>query len=346
MELWLCAMEGLVKMGRLPSTQFWASRRVLVTGATGMVGSWLTKWLVDAGAHTVALVADHDPQTELVRSGTINRVSVVDGRLENYDDVERAINNHEVDSVFHLGAQPIVGAAHRSPRHTFESNIQGTWNVLDACRVLSPLVQRIVVASSDKAYGTQEHLPYTESMSMNGDHPYEVSKSCTDLISVTYAHTYGSPVTIARCGNIYGGGDLNWNRIVPGTFRSIIRGEQPVLRSDGSFVRDYLHVDDIVAAYLILGEHTHEPAMAGEAFNFSNESPLSVHQMYEAICVAANEPGLQPKVLNAAVGEIKDQYLDSGKARSLLGWSASVTLEEGLTRTYQWYRSLLSSIRH
>jgi CDP-glucose 4,6-dehydratase len=325
----------------LPSKEFWSTKRVLVTGATGMVGAWLTRWLVDAGSHTVAFVSDADPQSELMRSGYINRVAVMNGRLENYEDVERAINNQEVDSIIHLGAQPIVGAADRSPRHTFESNIQGTWNVLDAARVLGGLVERVVVASSDKAYGTQPVLPYTEDMSMNGDHPYEVSKSCTDLISTTYARTYGLPVTIARCGNIYGGGDLNWNRIVPGTFRSIIRGEQPVLRSDGTFVRDYLHVDDIVSAYLLLGERSHEDELKGQGFNFSDESPLTVMQIYLAICEAAGKSGLEPKVLNAAVGEIKDQYLDSSKAHNVLGWKASVSLSEGLSKSWQWYNNLL-----
>ena len=324
------------------SATYWSGKRVLVTGASGMVGSWLTQWLASSGAYTVAFIADTDPQSELVRSGTINKVSVVNGRLENYDDVERAINNHEVDSIFHLGAQPIVGAADRAPRHTFESNIQGTWNLLDACRVLSPLVKRIVVASSDKAYGTQPILPYTEDMSMNGDHPYEVSKSCTDLISTTYARTYGTPVTIARCGNIYGGGDLNWNRIVPGTFRSLLRGEQPVLRSDGTFVRDYLHVDDIVSAYLTLGEQTDKPEFAGQGFNFSDESPLTVMQIYKAICEAAGWKDTEPLILNAASSEIQDQYLDSTKAHNVLGWRASVTLEDGLKRSFDWYRNFFN----
>ena len=321
------------------SAAYWSSKRVLVTGASGMVGSWLTRWLVESGAYTVAFIADTDPQSELVLSGTINKVSVVNGRLESYDDIERAINNHEVDSIFHLGAQPIVGAANRAPRHTFESNIQGTWNLLDACRVLSPLVKRIVVASSDKAYGTQPRLPYTEDMSMNGDHPYEVSKSCTDLISTTYARTYGTPVSIARCGNIYGGGDLNWNRIVPGTFRSLLRNEQPVLRSDGTFVRDYLHVDDIVSAYLLLGESTDNVELQGQGFNFSDESPLTVMEIYNAICEAAGKAGIEPLILNTASSEIKDQYLDSTKAHNVLGWRASVTLEEGLKKSFDWYRS-------
>lgn len=334
-------MEGVEVSANKPSKEFWSTKRVLVTGATGMVGAWVTRWLVDAGAYTVALISDTDPQSELIRSGYINRIAVMNGRLENYDDVERAINNQEIDSIIHLGAQPIVGAADRSPRHTFESNIQGTWNLLDAARVLDGLVKRIVVASSDKAYGTQPVLPYTENMSMNGDHPYEVSKSCTDLISTTYARTYGLPVTIARCGNIYGGGDLNWNRIVPGTFRSILRGEQPVLRSDGTFVRDYLHVDDIVSAYLLLGERSHEVELAGQGFNFSDESPLTVMEIYKAICAAAGKPDLEPKILNVAVGEIKDQYLDSTKAHTVLGWHAGISLQEGLSRSFDWYRNLL-----
>ena len=303
-----------------------------------MVGSWLTKWLVDTGATVVALVADVDPQSEMYRSGTSAKVAVVNGRLERYDDVERAINNHEVSSIFHLGAQPIVGAANRSPRHTFESNIQGTWNVLDAARVLSSIVRRVVVASSDKAYGTQPVLPYTESMALQGDHPYEVSKSCTDLITTTYARTYGVPCSIARCGNIYGGGDLNWNRIVPGTIRSLVRDEQPVLRSDGTFVRDYLHVDDIVSAYLLLGEVTEQQSVMGEGFNFSDESPLTVMQMYEAICRAAGREGTVPEVLSQGADEIKDQYLDASKAREVLGWQPGVTLEAGLSRTVTWYR--------
>lgn len=324
-----------------PSPEFWSSKRVLVTGATGMVGAWVTRWLVDAGAYTVALVSDVDPQSELIRSGYINRVAVMNGRLENYHDVERAINNQGIDSIIHLGAQPIVGAADRSPRHTFESNIQGTWNVLDAARVLGGLVKRIVVASSDKAYGTQPVLPYTEDMSMNGAHPYEVSKSCTDLISATYARTYSLPVTIARCGNIYGGGDLNWDRIVPGTFRSILKGEQPVLRSDGTYVRDYLHVDDIVSAYLLLGERSHEESLKGQGFNFSDESPLTVMQIYREICSVAGKPDLEPQILNQASGEIRDQYLDSSRAHNILGWRASVSLSAGLTKTWQWYQGLL-----
>ena len=311
----------------------------LVTGATGMVGSALTKALVDAGTRVTALVADHDPQSELIRSGTIDRVTVVNGRLEDVDAVERAITGNEADTVFHLGAQTIVSTAHRSPRATFETNVQGTWNVLDVARRHPTLVRSVVVASSDKAYGASTVLPYTEEMPLAGTFPYEVSKSMTDLVARSYALTYGVPVAIARCGNIYGPGDLNWSRIVPGTFRSILRDEQPVLRSDGTFLRDYLHVDDVVGAYLALVDAAEKAP--GRAYNFSDESPSRVLDIYSACCVAAGVPGLGPKVLDQAVGEIKDQYLDASRARSELGWRAEVTLADGLARTFPWYRDLL-----
>ena len=313
---------------------------MLVTGATGMVGSWLTRSLVEAGAYVVALVPDWDPQSELIRSGVVDSVNVVNGRLEDYEAVERAINGHEVDTVFHLGAQTIVGTADRSPRATFRSNIEGTWNVLDACRLMGGMVERIVVASSDKAYGEQT-LPYLESMPLEGRHPYEVSKSCTDLLTTSYAVTYGLRTAIARCGNIYGGGDLNWSRIIPGTFRSIIEENQPVLRSDGTFVRDYLHVDDVVSAYVALAENVHREEVIGRGFNFSDESPLTVMEIYNACCVAAGVAGLEPKILNKAQGEIKDQYLNARLARETLGWSARVKLAEGLVQTFAWYQDLL-----
>ncbi len=322
----------------------WSERRVFVTGATGLVGAQLCRWLVDQGSYVAALVMDDDPQSELLRSGTINEIAAVSGRLEDRDAVERGILQHETDTIFHLGAQTLVGPAHHAPRATFEANIAGTWNLLEACRQHSHLVERVVIASSDKAYGEQE-LPYTEDMPLEGRHPYEVSKSCTDLISTCYAETYGVPVTIARCGNIYGAGDLNWSRIVPGTFRSLLRGEQPILRSDGTFLRDYIHVDDVVGSYVALAEHCHEDGIRGKGFNFSNEQPLSVMDIYKACCVAAGQPEVEPKILNKAEGEIKDQYLNAAKARDVLGWTSSVPLDAGLTRTFEWYRDMLSTTR-
>lgn len=309
-----------------------------------MVGSWLTRVLVEAGSYVVALVPDWDPQSELIRSGVVHHVNVVNGRLEDYEAVERSINGHEVDTVFHLGAQTIVGTADRAPRATFRSNIEGTWNVLDACRLMGGMVQRVVVASSDKAYGEQQ-LPYRESMPLEGRHPYEVSKSCTDLLTTSYAISYGLRTAIARCGNIYGAGDLNWSRIIPGTFKSIIEGTQPVLRSDGTFVRDYLHVHDVATAYVALADNLHRDEIVGNGFNFSDESPLTVMEIYGACCRAAGKPDLKPNILNKAQGEIKDQYLDASLARSVLGWSARVSLDEGLADTFAWYQELLGGQR-
>ena len=319
----------------------WSTRSVLVTGATGMVGSNLCRRLLDEGARVVGLIADDDPTSELARSGTLSEMVVMSGRLERYDDVERAINNTEVDTVIHLGAQPIVGAAARAPRHTFETNIQGTWNVLDACRLIGSRVQRVVVASSDKAYGAQPVLPYVEDMPLAGVQPYEVSKSCTDLIALSYAKTYGLPVAVARCGNIYGPGDLNWNRIVPGTMRSLIRGEQPVIRSDGSLIRDYLHVDDVTDAYLTLADRA--DSFAGEAFNFSDEYPMSVLEIYAAICDAAGMSDEKPLILGEASDEISAQYLNASKARDLLGWAPTMSLGDGLAQTFGWYQSFLGA---
>ena len=230
---------------------FWQDRPVLVTGATGLVGAWLTRRLIESGADVVALVRDWVPQCEFVRAGLIERVKVVRGDICDRDCLERTIGEFETDTVIHLAAQTIVGIANRNPVSTFESNIQGTWNLLEACR-RSPVVKSVVVASSDKAYGHQDVLPYGEDTPLAGRHPYDVSKSCADLIAQAYAVSFGTPVAVTRCGNFYGGGDLNWNRIVPGTIRSVLRGERPVIRSDGEYIRDYFYVEDGAAAYLLL----------------------------------------------------------------------------------------------
>ena len=321
----------------------WNGRRVFVTGATGIVGSWLVKRLLDGGADVVALVRDWDPQSELIRSGDIMRTSVVNGRLEDFDTLERAINEHEIDTVFHLGAQAIVTTALRNPLPTFEANIRGTYNLLEACRVHRSLVQRVVVASSDKAYGDVKALPYTEDMPVNGRHPYDVSKSCTDLLAMTYAHTFEMPVAVARCGNIFGGGDLNWSRIVPGTIRSLWSGQRPIIRSNGLFTRDYIYVQDVVDAYLLLAERCALPGVSGEAFNFSPERRLTVLEMTAAIQQLMGRSGLEPIVLDQARAEIIDQYLDSSKARERLQWSAGHPLESGLAETIQWYERFFES---
>jgi CDP-glucose 4,6-dehydratase len=322
---------------------FWNQRRVFITGATGFIGSWLVKELLAHGAYVVALVRDTDPQSELYRSGDIRRVSVVNGRLEDFWTLERAINEYEIDTVFHLGAQTIVGTAHRFPLPTFEANIRGTYNLLEACRLHSNMVQRVVIASSDKAYGEQPNLPYTEDMPLNGRHPYEVSKSCADLIAQCYHHTYGLPVAIARCGNVYGGGDLNWSRIVPGTIRSFLRGERPIIRSDGTYVRDYIYVKDVVRAYMRLAECLDDDRVQGEAFNFSTETPLTVLELVQAIQRLMNCEHIEPQILDCAEGEIRAQYLSAAKARSILGWEPQFNLEQGLRETIEWYRVFLAS---
>jgi len=290
----------------------------------------------------VVLVRDPNPQSELYRSGDIQRVSVVNGRLEDFWTLERAINEHEVDTIFHLGAQTIVGIAHRFPLPTFEANIRGTYNLLEACRLHKDMVQRVVIASSDKAYGEQPNLPYTEDMPLNGRHPYEVSKSCADLIAQCYYHTYGLPVTIARCGNVYGGGDLNWSRIVPGTIRSFLRGERPIIRSDGTYVRDYIYVKDVVRAYMRLAECLDDNRVRGEAFNFSTETPLTVLELVQIIQRLMNCEHIEPQILDCAKGEIRAQYLSAAKARSILGWEPQFNIEQGLLETIEWYRVFLA----
>jgi len=318
----------------------WSDRRVLVTGATGIVGSSLVRRLLEEGALVVTLIHDRDPQSELLRSGDLLRTHAVDGALEDYSALERAVNQHEVDTVIHLGAQTLVGPAYRSPLPTFEANIRGTYNLLEVCRVHRDMVRSVVVASSDKAYGDAPVLPYTEAMPLEGRHPYDVSKSCTDLLAGAYAHTYGLPVTVARCGNIYGAGDLNWSRIVPGTIRSLWRGERPILRSDGTFTRDYIYVLDVVEAYLELALRAGEDGVRGEGFNYSPGTPVSVLEITAMLQSLMGREDLEPVILNQARAEIRDQYLDSTKAAERLGWSSRYTLEEGLRETITWYEGL------
>ena len=316
-------------------TNHWFERRVLVTGATGIVGSWLTAELLARGAVVTALVRDGDPQAEFFSAGLSGRCSIVNGDLSRFEDCSRAINLSESTIVFHLGAQTIVGAALRDPLETFESNIRGTYNLLEAARRLPTLVEAIVVASSDKAYGDLDGAAYLEDMPLAGRHPYDVSKSCTDLLATTYAHTYGLPLAIARCGNIYGGGDQNWSRIVPGTIRSITRGTAPVLRSDGTCIRDYIYVRDVVSAYLQLAEAIPNGA-AGEAYNFSCESRVSVLDIVRSIATIMRSD-LEPVILDTAKYEIPEQTLSSEKAHRELTWFPTWTLDEGLRETVAWY---------
>jgi len=322
------------------ANHFWRDRSVLVTGATGLLGGWLLKRLLDQGANVVCLVRDWVPQSELVRKGLLEKVNIVRGDIIDREVVERALGEYEVQTVFHLAAQTIVGIANRNPVSTFESNIQGTWNLLESCR-RSPLVSAIVIASSDKAYGTHKVLPYGEEMALQGQHPYDVSKSCADLIAQAYAATYDLPVGITRCGNFYGGGDLNWNRVVPGTIRSILKSERPIIRSDGQYIRDYFYVEDGAAAYMLLAEHlTANRGLRGMAFNFSNELQITVLELVEKI-LAKMDSGLKPDVRNQASNEVHHQYLSAERARKMLNWAPEFTLDEGLDRTIAWYREFL-----
>lgn len=325
------------------STSLWRDRPILITGATGLVGSWLTRQLLEAGADVACLVRDWVPQSEIVRSGLIERAKVIRGDIRDREVLERSIGEYEINTVFHLAAQTIVGIANRNPISTFESNIEGTWNVLEACR-RSPTVKAIVGASSDKAYGDQEHLPYSEHTPLEGRHPYDVSKSCADLIMQAYGKTYGLPIAITRCGNFYGGGDLNWNRIVPGTIRSILRGERPVIRSDGEFIRDYFYVEDGAASYMLLAKMllTEPDRVRGQAFNFSNEIQVTVTELVKRI-LSKMDSSLQPDIRNEASNEIRHQYLSAERSRTQLGWGPLFTLDEGLTRTIAWYRDFLDN---
>jgi CDP-glucose 4,6-dehydratase len=320
-----------------PLSAFWRDRSVFVTGATGLVGSWLVKSLIAAGADVVCLIRDRVPQSELERGHLVDQIKVVRGDVYDQRLLERALGEYEINTVIHLAAQTIVGIANRNPVSTFETNIGGTWALLEASR-RSPTVKQIVLASSDKAYGDQEQLPYDETTPLQGQHPYDVSKSCADLIAKTYAVSYGLPVAITRCGNFYGGGDLNWNRVVPGTIRSILRGQRPVIRSDGEYVRDYFYVEDGAAAYMLLAERLAEnPSLRGEAFNFSNEIQLTVRQLVDKILKLMRST-LEPDVQNQATNEIRRQYLSAEKARRLLAWSPIFELDQGLERTIAWYR--------
>lgn len=316
---------------------FWRDRPTCVTGATGLVGIWLVRRLVEAGAQVVCTVRDWVPQSDLLRSPLSEQVVLARGDVRDQAFVERVLGEYEINTVIHLAAQTIVGIANRNPVSTFESNIQGTWVMLEACR-RSPAVKQIVVASSDKAYGDQEVLPYTEDSPLQGRHPYDVSKSCADLITRTYAETYGLPTVITRCGNFYGGGDLNWNRIVPGAIRSVLRGVPPVIRSDGKSIRDYFYVEDGAAAYMLLAEKLAEhPDLRGQSFNFSNEAQMTVLELMQRI-LSLMGSDLKPVILNEATNEIRHQYLSAEKARNILGWKPLFDLDAGLRATIEWYR--------
>jgi CDP-glucose 4,6-dehydratase len=332
-----------VGMNESIKRDFWRDRSVLVTGATGLLGSWMVPRLVTLGADVVCFVRDWVPHSKLLSGDAANHVTMVRGDINDQECLERILSEYEIDVVEHLAAQTIVGVALNAPAATFETNIGGTWRMLEACRRVG--VKHVVVASSDKAYGEHVDLPYDEDMPLNARHPYDASKSCADIIAQTYASTYRLNVAITRCGNFFGGGDLNWNRLFPGTIRSILRGKRPVIRSDGSFVRDYIYIEDAVEAYLDLSVAlVQRPELSGQAFNFSTESPISALAAVEMILVAMGST-LKPDIRDEARAEIRCQYLSSKKARGKLGWTPIFSMDEALRRTISWYRDYLGKRR-
>jgi CDP-glucose 4,6-dehydratase len=315
---------------------FWNNRNVFVTGASGFVGANLALELVSRHANVICLRRDEARPNSLELLNLPNKVTIVNGAVEDLEVVARALNEYEIDAVFHLAAQALVGAANRSPLSTFESNIRGTYTLLEACRV-NQTVTRIVVASSDKAYGSHAVLPYKEDFKLNGLFPYDVSKTCTDLLAQSFAHSFGSPVAITRSANIYGPADTNMSRIIPGSILSVMKGERPIIRSDGTPVRDFVFTSDIVGAYLSIAEEIDE--VRGEAFNFGSGEPVSMVDLVKNITRLMERQDLEPDILLASKieREIDAQFLDSSKAKARLGWEPGVTLGEGLRSTIDWY---------
>jgi CDP-glucose 4,6-dehydratase len=297
--------------------------------------------LVGAGADVIGLVRDQVPHSQLVRSGLLSKIYVVEGEVNDYALLERTLAEYEIDTLIHLAAQTIVPIANRAPLSTFETNIKGTWVVLEAAR-RNPTVSSIVIASSDKAYGAQSELPYREDSPLVGRYPYDVSKTCADLVAQAYAQSYDMPIVVTRLANLYGGGDLNWNRLVPGTMRSVLRGERPVIRSDGTFRRDFLFVEDAVSGYMEVAQQLQRSEVRGQAFNFGMDLPTTALEIVETIVALSDCPDLKPIILDQAHNEIPDQYLASEKAHRILGWEPKHTLREGLKKTFDWYRNFLA----
>ncbi|HZD50986.1 MAG TPA: NAD-dependent epimerase/dehydratase family protein [Silvibacterium sp.] len=321
---------------------YWKGKTVVVTGATGLMGGWLVKALLREGAKIVALIRDHAPKCMLVHEGLIDGIVTVPGDVECLPTMQRAIAEYEPHTVFHLAAQPLVQVAKRDPVGTLRANVMGTWNVMEACRLAG--TSNIVVASSDKAYGTSEALPYRETHPLQGRYPYDASKSCADLIAQMYAATYGTKTAVARCGNLFGGGDLNFSRTLPGLIKATLAGEPFVIRSDGKFVRDFLYVKDAAECYMILGEKLGEdPSISGEAFNFSMGERLTVLDIVNVTLEIMGRTDLKPVIQNIASSEIREQYLDASKARERLGWQPRYDMTEAIRETVDWYRKYFAA---
>lgn len=321
----------------------WLNKNVFITGCTGLLGSWLTEELINLNANIIGLVRDHVPRSRIYREGFIDKINIVSGNLEEHHVIDRALNEYEIEVVFHLAAQSIVPIANNNPLSTFESNIKGTGALLEACR-RNKQVNKIIVASSDKAYGEHKILPYTEDMPLMGRNPYDVSKSCADLISQMYFYHYQLPVCVTRCGNLFGGGDLNFNRIIPGTIRSVFYGERPVIRSDGKYVRDYFYVKDAAKAYILLAEKMDDEKITGHAFNFGNDTPMTVLEITKELLALMGRSDLDPVIRNEAKGEIFKQYLSSKKSRKMLRWKPVFSIREGLQETIKWYENYFAAL--
>ncbi|MDF3033464.1 MAG: rfbG [Alphaproteobacteria bacterium] len=332
-------------MESLEMKEFWQDRRIFITGASGLVGGWLVEALLENRADVIVLLRDWVPGSRLLTSKLLEKVTIVRGDLTDPKNLERILAEYEIQSVIHLAAQTIVPIANKNPLSTFESNIAGTWNLLESCRFIKT-IQSIVIASSDKAYGDVFELPYKEDMPLRALYPYDVSKACADMISTSYAKTFDMPIAITRCGNFFGGGDLNWNRVIPGTIRSIMRGQSPIVRSDGTLVRDYIYVEDAVSAYMTLTKAlTLNPTLAGEAFNFSNGTQRNVLELTKTVIKILGS-NLEPLIQGHNHGEIQEQYLDSTKAATRLGWAPHYGLEEGLKKTVSWYKNYLENMKN
>jgi CDP-glucose 4,6-dehydratase len=321
-------------------SRYWQNRPVLVTGASGLVGGYLVPELVRRGADVVALVRDTVPKSIFFQAGWADQVTCVRGSVTDGSILRRTMAEYSIETVFHLGGQTLVGVAQKDPVGTLETNIAGTWNVLEAARQTG--LPQVLLASSDKAYGHSDNMPYREDCALRGAAPYEVSKSCADLIATMYAKTYGVPVAIARCGNLFGGGDLNFSRLIPGVIQSTLRGEPFEIRSDGKYVRDFLYVEDAVDAYFSLAEGLAGGTVVyGEAFNFGLELRLTMLDLTEKVLRMMGREDLRPVIRNTARGEIREQFVSAAKARNQLGWSPRFGLEAGLHLTIDWYREFL-----
>lgn len=318
----------------------WENRNVFITGADGFIGAWLAKRLVEKKARVFILIRDLKREATYKLLHLEEKVTQVQGDLTDYKTLERILNEYSVDSCFHLAAQALVQVANRSPLSTFDSNIKGTWNLLEACRN-TKTIERVVVASSDKAYGVQKKLPYTEEMSLLGLYPYDASKACADIIARSYFVSFGLPVAVTRNANTYGGGDLNFSRIIPDAICCLLQGKTFIIRSDGTPERDYMYVEDAADGYISLAEQIEKKGVTGEAFNFGTGRPISVATLFKVIAKLCGKPQVKPKILGTAKNEIDRQFLAIGKAKKILNWKPEIKLEEGLRRTIAWYKQYL-----